>query len=176
MSPDSSEKLRELILYIAEHSERDEDFGKTKLNKILFYADFIAYAKMGRSITGQEYQKMQFGPVPRDIEAALNYLRASEDLAIRKCDHYGCPQQRPVALRTPDLEAFTAEEIALVQQVIDDLGAMNAADVCDLSHKFIGWRVAGEGETIPYESVFVSDRELTEEEASYPLKFESAGS
>src|SRR5437899_1435794 len=99
MRPGSVNKLQEMILYIAEHSKRDDGFGKTKLNKILFYADFIAFAKLGHSVTGQEYRKMPYGPVPRDIESALDELRAGEDLAIRKYDHDGYPQQRPVALR-----------------------------------------------------------------------------
>ena len=34
-------KLRELVLYICYLSEGDNSFGKVKLNKILFYADFL---------------------------------------------------------------------------------------------------------------------------------------
>jgi hypothetical protein len=37
-------RLGELMLYIAKKSQFDQNFGSTKLNKILFYADFVSYA------------------------------------------------------------------------------------------------------------------------------------
>lgn len=43
MDPDR--RLAELILYIAEKCERDPNFGATKLNKILTFADFSAYLR-----------------------------------------------------------------------------------------------------------------------------------
>ncbi len=48
----STEKLRELVLYIADKCEEDRTFGAVKLNKILFYADFISFAEYGEPITG----------------------------------------------------------------------------------------------------------------------------
>jgi hypothetical protein len=39
------EKLRELILYVSTLSKDDDNFGATKLNKLLFYADFLAYQR-----------------------------------------------------------------------------------------------------------------------------------
>ena len=56
--PDDN-KLRELVLYIAVLSEGDPAFGKVKLNKLLFFADFTAYLSFGKPITGHEYQKTQ---------------------------------------------------------------------------------------------------------------------
>src|ERR1035437_1475045 len=71
----NDDKLRELVLYIATASEGDEPFGKVKLNKILFFADFEAYRRFVRSITGHEYQKLAQGPAPR--------CRSSRDSASR---------------------------------------------------------------------------------------------
>ena len=48
-------KLKELVLYIAQKSEDDPSFGATKLNKILFAADFYFFGQTGRSITGASY-------------------------------------------------------------------------------------------------------------------------
>jgi hypothetical protein len=167
MSEERTTKLRELILYISDHAQRDPCYAKTKLNKILFYADFIAYRRWGRSITEQEYKKLPFGPVPRDSERTLLGMREDGDLAIRKEDHYGHPQERPVSLRNPDLRDFSAEEIALVQQVIEDVWEMTATEVSDLSHRFIGWKAARLGEVIPYETALVFRRPQTPEEAQY---------
>jgi uncharacterized phage-associated protein len=168
-------KLRELILYIAERSEGDEPFGKTKLNKILFYADFIAYAQMGRSITGQEYRKLPHGPVAADAEETLTALKQEEAVAIAQRSYHGLPQQRPFALREPILDAFSGEEIAIVDKVITELWGKSAKDVSDLSHEFIGWQAALPGEAIPYETVFVDNGELTEAEEEYARQLAQAG-
>ena len=63
----NDEKLAELMLYISMKSESDETFGATKLNKLLFYADFIAYLKLKKPITGAEYQCIERGPAPRSL-------------------------------------------------------------------------------------------------------------
>lgn len=60
----SEEKLRELILYIAQKSKTDPRCGAVKLNKLLYYADFSAYRLLGRAITGAEYQHLKKGRRP----------------------------------------------------------------------------------------------------------------
>jgi Antitoxin SocA-like, Panacea domain len=170
MSTANDSKLGELILYVAERCEGDPDFGATKLNKILFYADFVAYAKRGGSITGQEYQRLPNGPAPRRLVPVIDKLTQEGAAVVRTRDHFPFQQKRTIALREPNLKDFTGEEIAIVEQVIHDLRGMGAASVSDLSHRFIGWQVARQGETIPYETVFVDTSELTEAEARYALE------
>jgi hypothetical protein len=70
-------------------------------------------------------------------------------------------EQRPVNLRNPDLAVFSAREIALVDAVIDFCSGRTGKNVSDLSHRMSGWKVAGDRETIPYESVFMSEDSLT---------------
>ena len=160
-------KLRELILYIAEQSEGDPRFGQTKLCKILFYADFLFYQKTGRSITGQQYRKAPDGPLAADAEATLQALKDEGSLAMAHREYHGRTQQRPVALREPDLEAFSGKEIALVNDVIRDLWEQNATEVSQISPDFMGWHVAAMGEVIPYETLLVDNSPLTEEEEAW---------
>lgn len=63
----NKEKFRELILYVANMSRNDPDFGAVKLNKILYYADFRAYRELGRPISGAAYRKLSEGPAPRQL-------------------------------------------------------------------------------------------------------------
>ena len=157
-----AEKLRELILYIAERSIEDPGFGATKLNKILFFSDFIAYGSYGEPITGARYQRLPRGPAPREllpIQAELE--KANEAIVVEK-KRFNFKQKRILPLRDPDLSSFTAEEIALVDEVIDGLRPFNATNISALSHQIaVGWQLAGEGEDIPYESVFISNDPLT---------------
>ena len=81
-------RLGELILYIASRCERAQYFGKTKLNKILFYADFLYYKKTGDSITGQEYMRLDQGPAPRRLVPVVEALKR-ERFAFRKESLFG---------------------------------------------------------------------------------------
>ncbi len=45
--PENEKKFAELILYVSQKSTFDSTFGSTKLNKILYFSDFLAYGKLG---------------------------------------------------------------------------------------------------------------------------------
>lgn len=165
-------KLGELILYVAQKCQEDPTFGATKLNKILFYSDFTQFGRKGRTITGQAYQKIEFGPAPRLLKPVQDSLMAKGDCAIQKRMHFGRVQYRTIATREADLDAFTGEDIAVVDSIIADLWGMTATETSDLSHLFVGWLAFAEGDTIPPETVFVSGRKLTQEEKDYALGLE----
>jgi hypothetical protein len=164
---EGTEKLRELVLYIAEQSEGDCTFGMTKLNKLLFFSDFKTYLKTGRSITDQEYQKLPNGPAPRQLVPLITSMKEREELAIGERDHFGHTQKRPFALREPDLQYFSGQEIAIVDQALRYFRNMNATEISDLSHEFVGWQAVMERETIPYFSVLLDNRDLTEQEKKW---------
>ena len=65
-------------------------------------------------------------------------------------------------LREPRLKTFTSEQIALVDSIIEKFWGFNADEVSDFSHQMVGWKIAQPGESIPYESVFISAEPLTD--------------
>lgn len=161
---ETDRRLAELILHVSRMCEGDETFGATKLNKILFVADFLAFRMLGTSITGAEYQKLSHGPAPRRLLPVLEWLQEAGDLAVRVERRFGYEQKRPVALRDPDLSRFSAEQISLVDRVVQQLWGRTATEVSRWSHGFVGWQLADEGETIPYTlALLAEDRELSEE-------------
>jgi hypothetical protein len=162
-------KMRELILYLAVQSEQDPRFSSTKLNKLLFYCDFAAYRDLGRSITGHLYQKLPFGPAPKAMLPILDQMKRDRDCVEIERDHFGRTQRRVQASRQPEISLFSAEELRLADQILMNLWDSTAAEVSDLSHDFIGWKVAAFNEVIPYETVFVGDPEtpVSEDEAAF---------
>jgi hypothetical protein len=164
------EKFKELIVYITRRSEGDEPFGMTKLNKLLFLADFVSYAVRGEAITWQEYQALDQGPAPRRLLPILEQLEDS--IVIGEREYYGLKQKRPHALRDPDLSRFTAEEVAFVDALIQEWWGVSASGISEASHRFIGWQVTAKGETIPYEVALVGSREPTKSEIEAGSKLE----
>jgi hypothetical protein len=165
-------KLRELILHISRCCEGDETYGATKLNKLLFFSDFLAYQRYGKAITGQEYQALPQGPCPRKLKPVRAALERSGALAIQKRQAGPYVQERPVSLREADLSRFTAREIALVDELIQRFWAKTATEISGESHTFIGWQLAERGETIPYSVALVTKPELTAEQERRGLALE----
>jgi hypothetical protein len=160
MQPDTAQddrKLEELIVYIAQKCCEHERFGSIKLNKILFFSDFLSFQIRGKSITGSEYQKLERGPAPRKMKPILNRLEANESIVVwpKPVIVHGrqCIQKRPAARRNPDLAIFSGDEIEMVNSVIYSLKDDTADQVSQMSHA-IGWDLAAMNETIPYETTF----------------------
>ena len=155
-------KFIALILFLAQRSEGDHSFGATKLNKLLFYCDFLAYLKLGRPITGYRYQKLENGPAPRKMLPIIESMIQNKLIARVERDYYGHKQIRVLALQEPDLSCFTAEEISLATEILDDCRGNNATEISRLSHRFHGWQRASIGEDIPYCSASVVFQTVTE--------------
>lgn len=172
--PDPDNRLKELILHIARQCEGDEAFGAVKLNKILFNADFTAYVKFGRPITGLEYFALEYGPAPRHLKPVLADMVRRKEAAFREDDFHGYRQRRTFALREADLSLFDGEEIALVDHIIRDWRDRTGTELSDASHRFIGWKVAAEGETIPYSVALVCRREPTKKEQEVAKRLEQS--
>jgi hypothetical protein len=152
-------KFGELILYVALRSETDPYFGATKLNKLLFNADFAAYLRLGRPITGADYMKLEKGPAPRLLKPVQNKLESDGSLIVRSVQFYQYGQHKSIALREPHLDLFSAAEIAIVDGVISAAEGLSASEMSAKSHEFIGWKLAGIGESIPYETALLGTGE-----------------
>jgi len=159
------EKFKELILYLAEKSADDPSFGDTKLNKLLFFSDFLSYAIHGAPITGAVYQKLEFGPAPRRLLPARDELVHEGNASIVT---RGRAYQRRVTIsrRPANTHLFSTNELDLVDEVIDLLRNHDATDVSELSHRLSsGWQLANLREDIPYDSIFLSmSMDLTSDE------------
>jgi len=156
-------RLRELILYIAGKCANDPYFGRTKLNKILYFADVAAYIRTGKPISGAEYIKLQNGPVPKMAKDLLESMTNANEVFIQLTPIIEYTQQRVIARREPDLDIFTAREIDILHDVIDALQNKNAGEVSDLSHG-IAWQTTEMMHSIPYEAALLSDEPLDEDD------------
>ena len=62
--------------------------------------------------------------------------------------------EKYLPVRKPDLSKFTANEIGVIDDVLNKLGEMNAGQISDYSHNDVPWLTTNDGEIIDYESVF----------------------
>ena len=158
------QKFREALLYVARESEDDIRFGLTKLNKILYFSDFKAFAILGCAITGATYRRLDYGPVPSVLLDVLCEMEAEGEIQRIERRDLNRLQKRVVPLRSPDRSVFSDRELEILDRVIMELGVLDASQSRLLSHLDVGWRIAHYEEVIPYHSAYISDRRPTQRE------------
>ena len=152
-------KFRSLVLYLAHRSlEGTRHFGATKLNKQLYFCDFTAFARLGKPITGAQYQRLGQGPAPRELVSERQRL-LDDGLAELKFERvFRYTQERLVPRDDCDhlAEEFEPDELEVIEEVIEETRDLTAREVSDLSHQEPGWLLTEPGETIPYESAWLA--------------------
>lgn len=171
----SERKLDELVVLLASRSKDDPKFGAIKLNKLLFYCDFLAYMTLGQPITGQEYFALPNGPALRYKARFWNRMEKQRAIAVRKePTFFDSEREITLALREPNVKIFTPEQLDLIYRVLDNCRSKDGSELSELTHRFPGWKLAREKEVIPYSVALVGNRNPLPEEVAYGLKLEES--
>lgn len=132
----SFKKFSEMVLYFV------SDYGgwKTKLNKMLFYADFSHYKYHNKSISGAKYCSIDMGPVPDNFNTLFETLVNDKVLDVNyQTFSDGGMGEKFTPLRSYDDSIFTKEELDTLTKVKDSLRDISTQDVINLSHQEIAW-------------------------------------
>lgn len=159
-----TDRLLETILYLCEKSAEDEHFGRTKLNKLLWFADAAAFVRLGESITGGKYQKLSAGPAPVAMKPVLDRALRNGDIEEHTQCLFKHSLARPIARRKAHLSQFSPEQVAILDETVAKYWSMNAGELSNLSHNLPGYRAARMYGQIPIGTAFVTNRPLTAKE------------
>ncbi|MDQ6435660.1 Panacea domain-containing protein [Mesorhizobium sp. LHD-90] len=147
------------------------DLGATKLNKILWFADVEYFERYGKSITGDEYVKRQFGPVPKHAPMATRELEESGLIVSREVDYFGKPKKEFWSLQEADITGFDPNAIAIIDKMIDWVCIDHTAtSISDKTHNIL-WESAEMGEVIPLGAALAyRSAEITEEDIAWAYR------
>lgn len=144
--------------------------GKTdmhKLCKILYFADQRHLSQYGRSITGDTYIAMQFGPVPSCVDDILKALRGdsffSSSPEIEPLKGYMAFENRFIVcgLKTPDMDELSGTDIKCLDYAIDICRNKNFAELTEYSHG-LAWDNTQRDRTMSVKDIL---REVGDDEA-----------
>jgi putative zinc finger/helix-turn-helix YgiT family protein len=141
------EKLEHMILYYIENCP---DLWTTKLNKLLFYGDFLNYQRTGNSISGAAYQAIPLGPVPYkyhnvyDKVIENNKVIAKEEF-VGQTTGYKFYKNGTVEFNK---EIFSTEELKTLANVARQLGKNSVKEIVEISHKEEAWLKCNENKEI----------------------------
>ena len=125
----------------------------TKMNKLLFYSDFLKYKYEGFGFSGIEYRAITHGPVPDGYGEI--YSRA----AGVEMEEYIYPNGTSgillISNSEPDMSVFSDSEKEILQKVYLRFRDSSAGEISELSHREKGWiDCSKDKKLIPYSYAF----------------------
>lgn len=131
----SIQKLQNVILYFI---DKCNGVFNTKMNKLLFYTDFLNYRQHGQAITGIAYRAIQYGPVPVRWDRIYSLLDCIEqDLIEFKSGDCGT---RLISTQKPDLSMFSPSELSTLEIIAERFRKVSASEISEMSHKEKAWK------------------------------------
>lgn len=138
-------KLQNAILFFCKGGQL-----KTKLNKLLFYADFKHFKENAVSITGARYAHLPHGPVPNNYEFFFATMTHSRQIEVDEIQIYQYFGENFVSTIEPDLSIFEPSELKVLAEVKDLFKNYSATEIRDFSHKESGYRETPDHDLISY--------------------------
>jgi DNA-binding transcriptional regulator YiaG len=133
------EKFTEMVVFFAEKLQP----WKTKLNKLLFYADFVMYKQSCFSMSGVRYRAIPMGPVPNNFNSIFEYLANNEDVNIiyATFPEGGTGEQfKPNSKRKFHAELFTENELLILENIAQRFKDTTTNEIIEISHKEKAWQ------------------------------------
>lgn len=132
-------KFAEMVIYFA---DKLAPF-KTKLNKLLFYADFLMFKQTAFSISGVRYRAIERGPVPSNFNSIFEYMVNARMIDV---NYIPFPQgytgeQFTVRDNRPfDKSWFSSPELEIMERVAQKFKDTTAGDIVEIAHLEQAWK------------------------------------
>lgn len=124
---------------------------KTKLMKLLFYADFKHFKEHGVSITGVRYAHALHGPVPDQFETWLAAVSEWDPKISYEEQVFGEYVGEVYSSANFDWSVFSSAELATLATVKTIFQKYSARQIREFSHQEKGYQQTKDGEMISYQ-------------------------
>ena len=140
--------MERVAAVVCELAARCKDLYKTKLQKAMFFTDFLCYARTTRSMTGLAYAHANYGPVMDDRDRIVAGL---QDAGFVELTEKGWGEI-VVPTRCPE-GVLSEDEIRLVDEVADFVNTFGtSSEISSFSHELDAWSGTDSGQFIEYDS------------------------
>jgi len=139
------------VLYFIKYCN-NQFLGRTKLNKLLYYLDFIAYRDWGKSVTGDIYIRQEFGPVPSHIDEVLAFLKADGSIDTQVVPQGGHERIKFELKNNSALDenVFSQQQKELLGNICNEFGSWSRAKIVSQTHLEAPWFFSRPLEIVDY--------------------------
>lgn len=141
------EKLCAMVLFFAYKSA---ELLKTKLMKLLNYADMVFYKENGVSMSGLKYVHLPYGPVPDNFDMLIGKMTADHIVHIEISYDNGYESHHVIPDCALLSDNLTSTETDVLERIYEKFKDFGSVDISEYSHKENGYRSTKQGEIISY--------------------------
>jgi uncharacterized phage-associated protein len=135
--------VRKFVNAAAYLVERCPDITKMKLSKLLYFADKEHLLSYGRTVVGDRYIKMEFGPVP---SCGYNLMKHDDLVSVEDqtlFDHHLNVCGNDITLKSPpSLQHLSETDREALDAAILKYGSLTTAQLSKISHREPAWKNA----------------------------------
>jgi len=158
----NTEKYKQMILAYLRAAKADKlPVKKTKLAKLLYFADFAWFYKQLESMSGMSYRRIEFGPVPNEYFAALEELEQEGRITVAKERHADGYDMYQITETTSSareaLSLLETNEQTLISDIWQKWRDASTNEIVHFTHNQLPYKLSFDKEVIPYELITQED-------------------
>lgn len=142
-------KYKNAILYFIKYCN-NQYLGSTKLNKLLYYLDFISYRDRAEPVTGDVYIHNHYGPTPSASNNILSEMVEDEEIEITKDPFEDSHTMSFAIKKDPDETVFSNEERKLLKSICGEFLDWSTNKIVEQTHLESPWFYSKPFEKVDY--------------------------
>ncbi len=145
------EKYKQMILaYLRLGADSDGKVTKTKMAKLLYLADFAWFYDKLESMSGMQYRKNHYGPVPDMYFRALDELEENGTIAVNRTANGPILISENETLQKRELDQISGKELNLIKKIAAKWQNKRTNEIVAFTHNQLPYKICEENEIIPY--------------------------
>ena len=160
----NTEKYKHMILtYLRMGLSKDGKIPKTKLAKLLYLADFAWFYDSLESMSGMQYRRITYGPVPDTFFRVLDELEADGKIHVERKNDDGREMfliSEMESNKNEKIQTISAPEKALMKKIAEKWKNKKTQEIVNFTHNQLPYFLCRDDELIPYELIIQEDPDM----------------
>lgn len=141
------EKYKQMILAFL---RLEEKIPKTKLAKLLYFADFGWFYYHLKSMSGMQYRKIQYGPVAESYFGIIDEMHNNGEIEMAQTKDGAMLISQTRSGAKIHISTINKEEEKLIKDINKKWKGKKTAEVVDFTHKQFPYLYAQDNEIVSY--------------------------
>lgn len=161
--PDIAKYKQMILTYLRMNLSPDGKIPKTKLAKLLYLADFAWFYDHTESMSGMQYRKIAYGPVPDTFFRALDELEEAGKIEIERKSDKGRDMflvKESESNRNEKISTLNTDELKLMKKIGTKWKDKKTQDIVNFTHNQLPYVLCRMDEIIPYVLITQEDPDM----------------
>ena len=145
-----------ILTFLRMNISKDGKIPKTKLAKLLYLADFAWFYNSLESMSGMQYRKIIYGPVPDTFFRVLDELEEDGKIIVDRKNENGKEcflVSESESNKNEKIQTISTEEKSLMKKIAEKWKDKKTQEVVNFTHNQLPYSLCRDNELIPYELI-----------------------